>query len=123
MQLHLKVLGVSVLLTLAIIGVRSVQGDTNGTSEEPTSQQPTSPPTRSRWLPGQLYPTSEGALWQRRDLTLAEQALLDQPDRTMPGEAYKAYEAAAKYQASFAAANLASTRLGLTGIEEIGVVP
>ncbi|MFN0249825.1 MAG: hypothetical protein ACKV2T_23280 [Kofleriaceae bacterium] len=59
----------------------------------------------------------------RSDLTLDEQQLLDTPDPTMPGNAHERHEAAAAFHASFAAANLANARLGLVGLEEIGVVP
>ncbi|MFN0251957.1 MAG: hypothetical protein ACKV2T_34090 [Kofleriaceae bacterium] len=124
MQLHWKVLVASVLVALVFIGVGSVSGDTNDRPDAVGSgSSAIPPPTTDRWLPGQPYKTGEGALWMRSDLTVEEQALLDKPDPTMPGDAHARHEAAAAYQASFAAANLANARLGLVGLEEIGVVP
>ncbi len=122
MQLHWKVLLASVLVTLAvIIGVGSVSGDTN---DPPTTEVlVTQPPIASRWQPGQLYPTGSSALWERQHLTLAEQDLLDKQDPTMPGTANARYQEAAAYHGSRAAAGLAAARLGLVGVEEIGVVP
>ena len=96
-----------------------MSGDVN----DPVVDDAARPETGSPGEFGQLYKTGEGAPWKRADLTLDEQELLDRPDPTMPGAAHAKYAEAAAYHASRAAANLASVRLGLVGLDEIGVVP
>lgn len=118
------------MLSVLVVAAATSRSEAPPADEEsPPALETTNPATaplgpNPPHAPSTLYDQGPpSAVWERSALTAAERASVDHDDQNDWRKVHDAYQSAIDHAAKDAPARMAQARLGLAGLDDVGVVP